>query len=76
MKQNELDALPITLVLSVADVNMLLTLLGKRPFDEVADLILKVRSTALQQIAQASQPAVSAQPAEPIADSGPTAEAG
>lgn len=76
MNQNELDALPITLVLSVAEVNMLLTLMGKRPFEEVADLILKMRSVTLQQIAQAAQPAVSAQPAEPIADSGPGVEAG
>lgn len=76
MKQNELDALPITLVLSVAEVNLLLTLMGKRPFEEVADLILKMRSVTLQQIAQASQPAVSAQPAEPVADSGPGVEAG
>jgi hypothetical protein len=55
MTQDQLDSLGISLTLSVAEINTVLSVLGKQPFDQVADLILKVRSVTLQQIADAQQ---------------------
>jgi len=59
----------IQLQLSIAEVNSILRSLGKSPFEEVADLITKIKqqgepqATALMQAAQAA-PAAPETPAE------------
>jgi|LakMenEpi03Aug12_release.lakeMendotaPanAssembly.Ray.scaffolds.fasta_scaffold98602_8 hypothetical protein len=60
----------IQLQLSIAEVNSILRSLGKAPFEEVADLITKIKqqgepqATALMQAAQAAAPAAPETPAE------------
>ena len=69
MNQNDLERLQIHLALTVAEINAILMVIGKQPFEQVADLILKVRSQTLEQINMLQQPqpeAAPAAPAEPL----------
>jgi len=57
---------------SIEEINTILLALSKRPFEEVNDLINKIRGNATQQIAVAQAAPVVADPA-PAADPAPEA---
>jgi len=53
----------INLSHSIEEINAILQALAKRPFEEVADLITKIKTSAMAQLAPAPAP-VEAPPAE------------
>lgn len=65
-----MDNLPITLSLPLQSVNAVLTILGKRPFEEVASIITAIQAQAQSQldVAQRQQFAPPAPAAEPAKD--------
>ena len=57
----------IELKLSIPEVNAILRSLGKNPFEEVADLITKIKQQGEPQAAALAQAQQAAAPAEPVA---------
>ena len=65
----DITQIPITLTMTVGQVNVILAALGKMPHDEVNEIVVGIRRVALQQIEAAQQPQVARNEAPVAADS-------
>lgn len=66
----DITQIPITLTMTVAQVNTILAALGKLPHDDVSDIIVGIRRVALQQIEAAQQQAQAEPKAEAESEGG------